>query len=101
MARGTWGKGNPGKGYLGKGTPGKAYGKGNPGKGYQGNCYNCGKKGHKSAECRGGRQTNLVETEQGAQKKPPEKLEESGSGPLKVAKGSLETLTKSWSNRKR
>jgi hypothetical protein len=33
------------------------------GKGYQGFCFNCGKQGHKAAECRGPRRANSVEAE--------------------------------------
>ena len=53
-----------GKGSVGKGFGGKGYGKA-LGKGYQCNCYNCGKKGHKSAECRSPpvNQARLVEAE--------------------------------------
>ena len=36
---------------------GKAVGKG----AFKGNCYNCGKPGHRSAECRGPKATNAVE----------------------------------------
>ena len=55
-----------GKGYGGKGFSGGAgFNREQPkgfGKGYQGNCFNCGKRGHKSAECRS-RPANLVESE--------------------------------------
>jgi hypothetical protein len=36
----------------GKWTKKNQDGKGTPGKGFQGNCYNCGKKGHISSKCR-------------------------------------------------
>lgn len=45
---------------VGKGG-GKAQGKGAGGKGYQGTCWNCGKVGHKSAECWYGRAAAAVE----------------------------------------
>ena len=61
------GKGK-GKGWLnmdggksgGKGGA-KAQGKGIGGKGYQGTCWNCGKVGHKSAECWQGRSAAAVD----------------------------------------
>ena len=69
--KGDKGKGNGykgGKGWYAKGgaTEGGALGKGTYG--YQGSCWNCGKTGHKSAECRGVRnaQTANVESESGA-----------------------------------
>ena len=39
----------------------KAQGKGTGGKGYQGTCWNCGKVGHKSAECWLGRSAGAVD----------------------------------------
>jgi hypothetical protein len=49
---------------MNQGNPGynpKGGGKGFGGKGYQGNCFTCGQKGHKAAECQA-RRTNSVET---------------------------------------
>ena len=76
QGKNQWGKGfqpqQPsgygGKGFGGKGTEVKGYGKGHgkaTGKGFQGNCHNCGKKGHRAAECRGPtvNRTNMVEAE--------------------------------------
>ena len=62
------GKAGDGKGF-GKGgggyDGGKGFGKGGKGggKGIKGNCWNCGKPGHRSNECRSAK-VNLVEQEQ-------------------------------------
>ena len=59
FAKGGYGKGfgGGGKGFGGKGYGGggKGFGGGGKGFGYQGLCFNCGKIGHKAAECRGGK----------------------------------------------
>jgi hypothetical protein len=67
---GSLGKGGfvPKGGGKGGGKPGgfqhnPAYGTKGKGKGYQGFCFNCGKQGHKAAECRS-RKTNSVEIEE-------------------------------------
>ena len=54
-------------GWAGKGAPRmstltttKGGGKGHKGKGYQGECWKCGKMGHKQWECRGGKSIGAI-----------------------------------------
>ena len=59
---GEKGKGKGGRGYGGEGGPGNGKAKG---KGYQGTCWECGKVGHKAAECQQRRMAGAVEGQEG------------------------------------
>ena len=58
------GGGKGGAGQAGSRGAGPDAGKKGTGKGFQGACFQCGKTGHRAAECRGGRRVGAVDGEE-------------------------------------